>query len=364
MSVGSGQATVASGSDSVLDLAGNWSQTEWGVYGDANGNKADFDNPSGTSLEAQTSFVASTGAAAPGCASGGTTGESNNLNLAATTAPGLGDLPTMVSKQTSTAGGTASCAGEPGYQPGPASGLVADGLTGTWQAQSDLGSTGSPQPLPNTTAGCGNWSGGDGTQVVSLGNGENLWSFGDTSSGRRSPGRTSSTTASSRTRWCCKTARPSPLSPAAADAPAASRPRRPPRSPRRAAEALAFIQHRLRKRCGEVLLHGELRPGAAAAGSRGDPAVGPGVREHLLAQAVALNSCTANPIMWGAATVSSGGYYLHLRLAAVQRRRRGRRWSGRQLYLARAVGDPSDQGQLGVLHHQRLFGSRGRPAAG
>ena len=43
----------------------------------------------------------------------------------------------------------------------PAGGLAADALTGTWQAQSDLDSTGSPQPLPTTTADCGNWSGGE-----------------------------------------------------------------------------------------------------------------------------------------------------------------------------------------------------------
>lgn len=58
--------------------------------------------------------------------------------------------------------------------------LTVDSLTATWKANSWVGSTGSPQPQPTTTADCGVWSGGDGTQVVRLSNGDNLWTFGDT----------------------------------------------------------------------------------------------------------------------------------------------------------------------------------------
>jgi hypothetical protein len=61
-----------------------------------------------------------------------------------------------------------------------ASNLAVDSLTATWQANSEVGSTGSPQPQPTTTADCGVWTGGDGTQVTQLDNGDYLWTFGDT----------------------------------------------------------------------------------------------------------------------------------------------------------------------------------------
>ncbi|MGD0559435.1 MAG: fibronectin type III domain-containing protein [Streptosporangiaceae bacterium] len=61
-----------------------------------------------------------------------------------------------------------------------ASNLAVDSLTSTWEANSEVGSTGSPQPQPTTTADCGVWTGGDGTQVTQLNDGDYLWSFGDT----------------------------------------------------------------------------------------------------------------------------------------------------------------------------------------
>ena len=68
----------------------------------------------------------------------------------------------------------------PELDPWPVPNLSTDALTTTWQNNSVVGSTGSPQPLPTTTADCGAWSAGDATQVVALGNGDNLWTFGDT----------------------------------------------------------------------------------------------------------------------------------------------------------------------------------------
>lgn len=55
--------------------------------------------------------------------------------------------------------------------------LAVDALTTTWRDNSLTGSTGTPQPLPTTTADCGAWTGGDGTQVVRLSNGDNLLSL-------------------------------------------------------------------------------------------------------------------------------------------------------------------------------------------
>lgn len=55
-----------------------------------------------------------------------------------------------------------------------------DSLTATWEANSEVGSTGSPQPQPTTTADCGVWTGADGTQVTQLNDGDYLWTFGDT----------------------------------------------------------------------------------------------------------------------------------------------------------------------------------------
>jgi Fibronectin type III domain/CHAP domain len=71
----------------------------------------------------------------------------------------------------------------PTSEPGPAPDLTTDALTTTWQDNSQAGSTGSPQPQPTTTGDCGVWSGGDGTQVVGLNNGDDLWTFGDTEIG-------------------------------------------------------------------------------------------------------------------------------------------------------------------------------------
>ena len=349
MSVGSGQATVASGSDSVLDLAGNWNQTEWGVYGDANGNEADFG--SGTSLEAQTTLVDSTGSAAPQCVSGsaesaegGTTGESNNLNLAATTAPSQGALPTIVSLQTSGGSGTASCQHEEGFQPIPAPGLAADGLTGTWQAQSDLGSTGSPQPLPTTTSDCGNWSGGDGTQVVGLGNGENLWTFGDTYLGpavarqdffnngfiqnsmvvQNGSALTTITGGSG-----CASAKPTTAT--APITPAGSGRLWPASSIVYGSDVEKFYYS---ANSGLVQQQPEVAEIPQADLESGDT---------YSAQAVALDSCTANPIMWGAATIESGGYYYIYGSQQYSATGGDVGGQGGKLYLARTAGDPSDQ---------------------
>jgi hypothetical protein len=108
LSLGTGQATTVTASDSMLDLAPHWNTTEWGVFGDAGAGEAYFG--ANTSLEAQTALTASSGSSAPACVSEGFTGETNNLNLTATPALGSEPSPTMASEQTNGTSGTASCA--------------------------------------------------------------------------------------------------------------------------------------------------------------------------------------------------------------------------------------------------------------
>ena len=81
LSVGSGQATSVTNSDSKVDLAAHWNTTEWGVYGDAGGSEAYFG--ANTTLEAQTTLATNT-MLPPTCLPEGFTGETNNLNLTST----------------------------------------------------------------------------------------------------------------------------------------------------------------------------------------------------------------------------------------------------------------------------------------
>ncbi len=107
LSVGSGQATLVTGSDSVLDLAGSWNTAEWGVFGDGGGGEAFFG--SGTTLAAKTALTTAS-SSAPACLEEGFTAETNNLSLTSTPALGNEPSPTVVSKQTNGTSGTASCA--------------------------------------------------------------------------------------------------------------------------------------------------------------------------------------------------------------------------------------------------------------
>jgi Fibronectin type III domain len=341
------QAYTVSASDSVLDLAGNWNQTEWGVYGDANRATAGFG--AGTTLEAMTSLVDTSGAAAPACVSAGingTTAEKNNLSLAATPSPGSGTFPTATSLQTNVAGGgTASCVPEPGYQPSPASGLSADGLTSTWQAQSDLDSTGSPQPLPTTTSDCGNWSGGDGTQVVGLSNGDDLWTFGDTYLGPAVARQDffnngfihnsmvlqdgSSFTTVTGGSGCASGQPTTATAPITASGGGILWP----------ASSIVYageVEKFYYTASAELV---QLQPQVAEI-PQGDLESG----DTYSQQAVALSGCTDNPIMWGAATISSGGYTYIYGSQQYSSTGGDTGGNGGELYLARTTGDPSDQG--------------------
>jgi hypothetical protein len=105
---GTSGATSVSNSDSKLDLASWWDGTEWGVVGDAGGGQANFGADS--TLEAVTTLHA-TSSSAPTCvANGGTTAETNNLDLTKTPALGAESSPTMGSKQTNGTAKKATCA--------------------------------------------------------------------------------------------------------------------------------------------------------------------------------------------------------------------------------------------------------------
>ena len=105
--IASGQATLATGKDTKVGLATHWNTSEWGVYGDGGGGEAIFGRSN--TLEAVTTLTA-TSSSAPTCVKEGFTGETNNLKLAATPALGSVPSPTLASKQTDGAAGTASCA--------------------------------------------------------------------------------------------------------------------------------------------------------------------------------------------------------------------------------------------------------------
>jgi hypothetical protein len=107
LSLGSGQASLASNKDSKVDLSAQWNTAEFGVYGDGGGSEAYFG--ADTTLEAQTTLTA-TSSAAPTCSHEGFTGETNNLKETSTPALGTESDPTVVTKQTNGKSSTASCA--------------------------------------------------------------------------------------------------------------------------------------------------------------------------------------------------------------------------------------------------------------
>jgi len=240
--------------------------------------------------------------------------------------------------------GLSSAAPASAAEPSAAPGLSVDALTGTWQAQSDLDSTGSPQPLPTTTADCGNWSGADGTQVVGLSNGEDLWTFGDTFLGPAvarqdffnngyihnsmvvQDGSTFTTITGGSG---CASGQPY-----TATAPITS----PDGDTLWPASSIVYgsdvEKFYYTVNSGLVQQQPEVAEIPQADLESGDT---------YSQQALELDGCTANPIMWGAATISSGGYtYIY---GSQQYSSTGGNTGGEggELYLARSAGDPSDQ---------------------
>ena len=114
LSIGSGQATAVSKSDSVLNLAQVWNTTEFGVFGDGSGGQANFGTKS--TLEVQTQLTA-TSPSAPKCIEEGFTAETNNLDLTSTPALGTEASPTMASEETNQGMKSRSCAAAAGETP-------------------------------------------------------------------------------------------------------------------------------------------------------------------------------------------------------------------------------------------------------
>lgn len=100
----------ATGDDSVLNVAQGWTVAEFNIFGDGNGSQLTFN--SGVTLVAQTAITMANGMlASPTCTTKGTTGETNNLNLVASSccpvAGTVGDLwPTIWFTESNAAGVT------------------------------------------------------------------------------------------------------------------------------------------------------------------------------------------------------------------------------------------------------------------
>jgi hypothetical protein len=107
-----GSGLIATGQDSTLNLEQVWSKAEFNVFGDGNSSRADFGT--GTTIVVETSVEDGT-TNPPSCAQSSFTGETNNLNLANTTAsttlvccPYGGATPNIQFMETN-AGHTATC---------------------------------------------------------------------------------------------------------------------------------------------------------------------------------------------------------------------------------------------------------------
>jgi hypothetical protein len=94
----SGTSYAATAADSLINLNGNWTDAQFGLYGDAGGGEANF--IAGTDLKVN--LVTHSGTTmAPQCVPFNSTGESNNLFLQPAPALGTQPAPTMESDQNS-----------------------------------------------------------------------------------------------------------------------------------------------------------------------------------------------------------------------------------------------------------------------
>jgi hypothetical protein len=108
--VGTPRPYMVSGDNAVL-AAGGWTQSEFGVYGDAGGGMATFSSTAGSPPAALTvrTRINYGGVAAPLCAATGTTGETNSLTFG--TAPPMPTPPgpAVIFIADTIGGGTANC---------------------------------------------------------------------------------------------------------------------------------------------------------------------------------------------------------------------------------------------------------------
>lgn len=140
----SGTSYAATAADSLLDLAGNWTDAQFGVYGDRGGGEANFS--ANTDLKVNvTTHSGTTGA--PQCVLFNSTGESNNLFLQPAPTLGTQQAPAMESDQNSNQPTSpASCATAHGV--GDTHLETFSNLLYDFQAQGDyeLVSTAAPSP--------------------------------------------------------------------------------------------------------------------------------------------------------------------------------------------------------------------------
>jgi hypothetical protein len=145
----SGTSYAATAPDNLVNLAGNWKDAQFGLYGDRGGGEANF--IAGTDLKVN--LVTHSGTTmAPQCVPFNSTGESNNLYLQPAPTLGTQPSPTMESDQNSTQPTTpAACATARGI--GDTHLLTFNNLLYDYQAQGDfeLVSTTAP-PLRTTMA--------------------------------------------------------------------------------------------------------------------------------------------------------------------------------------------------------------------
>jgi hypothetical protein len=92
--------------DSALNLAGAWTVSEFNVFGDCCGYEASFNT--GATLIVRTTVDNGT-TNAPSCASGGYTGETNNLSLVPPCCPYGGAAPGIAFMESSAIGMTPTC---------------------------------------------------------------------------------------------------------------------------------------------------------------------------------------------------------------------------------------------------------------
>jgi hypothetical protein len=90
------EAYSISGSDSVLDIADVWTESEFNVVGNAGGSRADFNR--GTSVTVNVALTDGSNAAPTCVANAGSTGETNNLKLGSCTTSG-GATPSIQFKE-------------------------------------------------------------------------------------------------------------------------------------------------------------------------------------------------------------------------------------------------------------------------
>jgi hypothetical protein len=93
--------------DSTLNLAGAWTASEFNIFGDCCGYEASFNT--GATLVVRTTVDNGT-TDAPSCASGGFTGETNNLSLAPPCCPYGGAAPGIIFVESSATGIAPNCA--------------------------------------------------------------------------------------------------------------------------------------------------------------------------------------------------------------------------------------------------------------